>query len=352
MKNYQLTNLLAFSAFCSVLTLAGCQSPKDVMTTQTTIASQIPLDPLPSEPQPIQARKLQWASGYDWQLIEARNPQGQPIMTQSANPINLKIEPSTLTLSQGCQSYSVDLYQSSQPFPYSGSQLSKAPSSCHKNDHNQSHISDIPTLIKNRYFDFNLEAIAPQASVKHQPNTVKQLALKIKNGNTLIFKGTPKAFATPEGLTINNELLERYHWRLINAVSYDFDNQGKPVSKKLIGDFYHPDFPISLDFFSNADYQTISFSANCNGTGAPYILTQDYQLRIGLATQTMKSCGSTGDRIESHLYKLLSQSSSQLKLTLQPQSSTAKADFPRYLLTQKMESGETLVWESEARLNR
>jgi len=302
-----------------------------------------------TELQIIQARKLQWADGYYWQLIEARNPQSQLIKTQSANPINLKIEPSTLTLSQGCQSYSVDLYQSSQPFPYSGSQLSKAPSSCHKNNNNQSHISDIPMLMTDSYFDFNLEPITPQTSAKLQPNTVKQLALKIKNGNTLTFKGTPKAFATSEGLTINNELLERYHWRLINAVSYDNDNQGKPVSKKLIGDFYHPDFPISLDFSTNTDYQTISFSANCNGIGAPYILTEDYQLRIGLAIQTMMSCGSTGDRIESHLYKLLSQSQSQLKLTLQPQATKTKADFPRYLLTQRVETGETLVWESEVK---
>ncbi len=347
MKNYQLTNLLAFFACCSALALAGCQSPKNEISTYQAKKSPMPIASEQTEPQITQARKLQWADGYHWQLVEARDRQDQLITISTADPINLEIDPSALMLSQGCGSYRLDFYQGDLPFPYSGAQLSKAPSSCNKNDSDENYISDIPTLIKNRYFDFNLEPIAPQTSAKHQSNTVKQLALKIKNGNTLTFGGTPKAFTTPEGLTINNELLERYHWRLINAVSYDYDNQGKPVSKKLIGDFYYPDFPISLDFFSNADYQTISFSANCNGIGAPYILTQDFQLRIGLAIQTMMGCGSTGDRIESHLYKLLSQSQSQLKLTLQPQATKTKADFPRYLLTQRVETGETLVWQNE-----
>jgi len=342
MKNYQLTNLLAFFACCSALALAGCQSPKVRGTTQT---SQMPPISQPPEPQIIQARKLQWADGYHWQLVEARDRKGQLITISAADPINLETDPSALMLSQGCDSYRLDFYQGDLPFPYSGAKLSKAPSSCNKND--QAHTSDIPMLIIGRYFDFNIEPVAPQASAKHQPNTVKQLALKIENGNTLTFKGTPKAFATPEGLTIDNELLERYHWRLINAVSYDYDNQGNLVSKKLIGDFYHPDFPISLDFFSNADYQTISFSANCNGIGAPYILTQDYQLKVGVAIQTMMGCGATGNRIESHLYNLLSQSTSQLKLNLQPKASTTTADITHYNLLQTMKSGETLLWQNE-----
>lgn len=44
--------------------------------------------------------------------------------------------------------------------------------------------------------------------------------------NHLISAGSAKPLATPTGLPITSELLERYDWQLVSAVSNTYDEKG------------------------------------------------------------------------------------------------------------------------------
>ena len=66
------------------------------------------------------------------------------------------------------------------------------------------------------------------------------------------------------------------------------------------------------------------------------------------------NCGKTGDRIETNLFDLMRNSNSQLTLSLQlsqsiPSIADNQTDMPRYNLLQTMATGETLVWQNEAK---
>lgn len=174
------------------------------------------------------------------------------------------------------------------------------------------------------------------------------LALNIENGNRLIFTGSAKALSAPTGLPITNEILEQYHWQLVSAVSNRHDEKGQLIRKPL-GNFYHPDHPISVSFESWPDNQYASFSSGCNGSRVPYFLLNDNTFNVGTIISTVMGCGETGNRIETALFDLMRDSSSKLTLSLQPTQPTSKtsADFPRYNLLQTMKTGETLVWQNE-----
>ena len=181
----------------------------------------------------------------------------------------------------------------------------------------------------------------------------KHLVLNIENGNRLIFTGAAKALAAANGLPINNELLEQYNWQLVSAVSNTYDDNGQLVRKPM-GNFYHPDHPISASFESWPNNQYASFNSGCNGSRAPYFLLNDNTFKVGSIISTVMGCGETGNRIESALFDLMRDSSSHLMLSLQPSqpiSSTAnnQTDTPRYNLLQTMATGETLVWQNEAK---
>src|SRR5690606_23455427 len=96
----------------------------------------------------------------------------------------------------------------------------------------------------------------------------KGLALNIENGNRLIFSGTAKALPTATGLPITNELLEKYHWTLVSAVSNTYDAK-RELTRTPLGNFYHPDHPISASCESWPNNQYASFSSGCNGSRAP-----------------------------------------------------------------------------------
>ena len=171
-----------------------------------------------------------------------------------------------------------------------------------------------------------------------QSNTVSTAATKES------IKDTLPAFT---GLPITSELLEQYYWQLVSAVSNSFDKNGQLIRKPM-GNFYHPDYPISVSFGSYPDSQYVYFNSNCNGSGAPYTLLKNNTFKVDSIVSTDMGCSETGNRIESALFDLMNGSSSKLTLSLQPkkQTSTISADFPQYNLLQTMDSGETLVWQN------
>ena len=358
--------------------LVGCQSPTSKHSTLTaTSVSTVPViteevvqNEAPTAEQETrvidteaaevtsetatEANTLQWASHYHWQLAHVKDQQGNLVNINTANPITLAVAPSSLSLLQGCQHFSIDFgWMDAPPFEY-GSDLRKKPSDCKNTPNDKMGQGDIEALFpKNGILKLGitLSAVAKNESDSTQM-APKNLMVKIENGNTLMFTGKPIAFKKPTGLPIDKALLERYDWQLKSAVRNIFDGNGKVISRQSIGHFYHPEFPVLLRFRGYDDSQYAFFSSSCNGIGGPYILMKDYTLLVGSGPQTMMGCGVTGNRIENELSKLVSNSKSTLSLSLQPSypseaQSKNQNDFPRYNLLQTMASGETLVWQNE-----
>ena len=169
--------------------------------------------------------------------------------------------------------------------------------------------------------------------------------------NKLIFESIIKAIEPAANLPITNELLEQFQWRLVSAVSNTYNDDGQLI-RKPIGNFYHPDYPISTRFESWHDNQYVFFSSYCNNSRMPYFLLNDNTFKVSTIISTMMGCGETGNRIETALFGLMQNSSSQLTLSMQPSqpvsiSSASQTDMPRYNLLQTMDTGETLVWQNE-----
>lgn len=303
-----------------------------------------------------EANTLQWVSNYEWKLTQVKDNKNNVININNDAPITLEVAPRSLSLSQGCQHFAINfVWMFPPPFEY-GSELRKGTSNCKTNPDKEIPKVDVEALFpKNSTFKLDIELLPLTNHVSINTQLApKKLVIKVENGNTLTFDGMPKAFKKPSGLPIDNVLLERYDWRLKSAVRniFDDDDKGQIISRQSIGDFYHPDFPVSLIFISHSDGQYTFFNSSCNGVGGPYILMKDYTLLVGSGPQTMMGCGPTGNRIEQELSKLISNSKSTLSLSLQPSNQTvAQSDsqsrYPRYNLLQTMETGETLVWQNE-----
>ena len=174
----------------------------------------------------------------------------------------------------------------------------------------------------------------------------------IQNNSRIKEEPTVKsALPTHTDLSITNELLERYNWRLVSAVHNTFDDNGKIISRQLISDFYYHNHPISLEFRSSPDNPYVAFSADCNGSSASYFLLKDNTLKVSNILSSAMDCGKTGDRIETSLFDLMRNSRSKLTLSFQPSIQTSNSaknptDIPRYNLLQTMATGETLVWQN------
>lgn len=159
---------------------------------------------------------------------------------------------------------------------------------------------------------------------------------------TLIFTGMRKPEQKTSGLPITNELIERYSWRLISAA----DNKAQ-----LIEHFNQAETPIIGRFTTEEYHRFAGYSVGCNGAGGPYAITNNHRLLIGGAPSTMMSCGEQIDKIESDFRKLVSYSQSQLLLTKTASNNdhgNTNNELP-YKLIQKMDSGETLIWQSETK---
>lgn len=300
---------------------------------------------------------LQWASNYHWQLTQVKDKKSNAININTETPITLEIAPSSLSLFQGCQHFAIKfVWMSAPPFEY-GSELRERPSTCESATENKVSNTNIKKLFPNDNNIIKLDVeLLPVAKIKlvNTQMASKNLVIKIENGNTLTFDGTPRTFKEPTGIPIDKALLEHYDWRLVSAVRNTFNDKGQVISRESICHFYHPEFPVSLKFRGYDDSQYAFFSSSCNGIGGPYILMKDYTLLVGSGPQTLMGCGVTGNRIEGELAKLISNSQSTLSLSLQPSQSISptaddQTDMPRYNLLQTMETAETLVWQNEVK---
>ena len=70
-------------------------------------------------------------------------------------------------------------------------------------------------------------------------------------------------------------------------------------------------------------------------------------LLIGSAPQTMIGCDIKREAAEDKIRELEQLSKSQLSLKRLSTISTDNSSLPHYLLTQKLETGETLIWKNE-----
>ena len=357
--------------------LVGCQSniAKDnpisthSMATDSSTSSPISFQPIietekleeeivvVANEKATEATTLQWASNYHWQLTQVKDKKNNAVNINTDTPITLEIAPSSLSLSQGCQHFAIKfVWMSAPPFEY-GSELREGPSTCESATENKVSNTNIKKLFPNDNniikLDVELLPVAKSNLVNTQMAS-KNLVVKIENGNTLTFDGTPRTFKEPTGLPINKTLLERYKWRLISAVHNTFNDKRQIMSRQTINNFYHPEHFISLEFRRSPDSSYIAFNSNCNGSSASYFLLNDNTLKVDNILSTAMNCGKTGNRIESALFDLMRDSSSQLILSLQPSqpiSPTAdnQTDMPRYNLLQTMATGETLVWQNEVK---
>lgn len=345
------------------MSLLGCQSLPIKSSQQLPVVNTS----IKNTPAPIvdvvvkEAQLMQWSGHYDWQLAQVINQNGKVVNISNFAPITLQVEPSSVSFYQGCEQYNLDFFvMSAPPYPYY-SHLVKAPATCNDDNDNNTAIKEdenIQTLFaKHIPVSLNFELLPVPNSISpsskliaiEQQDAPKRLALNIENGNRLIFTGSAKALPAPTGFPITNKLLEQYHWQLVSAVSNGYDEKGQLISRKPMGNFYHPDHPISASFESWPDNQYVSFSSDCNGSRAPYFLLKDNTFKVGTIISTVMGCGETGNRIETALFDLMRDSSSQLTLSLQPLQPVVEtqADFPRYNLLQTMDSGETLVWQNK-----
>ncbi len=380
MLNHLILNRLTLSLLLAIsfpATLIGCQSniakdnsiPANSMVTGSSTSAPISYQPIiktekleekivvVADETANEVTTLQWASNYYWQLTQVKDKKSNAININTDAPITLEIAPSSLSLFQGCQHFAIKfVWMSAPPFEY-GSELRERPSTCKNAPENKVSNTNIKKLFPNDNniikLDVELLPVAKSKLVNTQMAS-KNLVIKIENGNTLTFDGTPRTFKEPTGLPIDKALLERYDWRLVSAVRNTINDKGQVISRESIGHFYHPEFPVSLKFRGYDDSQYAFFSSSCNGIGGPYILTKDYTLLVGSGPQTLMGCGVTGNRIEGELAKLIRNSKSTLSLSFRPSQSISptaddQTDMPRYNLLQTMETGETLVWQNEVK---
>ena len=380
MLNHLILNRLTLSLLLAIsfpAALIGCQSnlakdnstPANSIVTGSSTSAPISYQPIiktekleekivvVADETANEVTTLQWASNYYWQLTQVKDKKSNAININTDAPITLEIAPSSLSLFQGCQHFDIKfVWMSAPPFEY-GSELRERSSTCESATENKVSNTNIKKLFPNDNNIIKLDVeLLPVAKIKlvNTQMASKNLVIKIENGNTLTFDGTPRTFKEPTGLPIDKALLEHYDWRLVSAVRNTFNDKGQVISRESIGHFYHPEFPVSLKFRGYDDSQYAFFSSGCNGIGGPYILMKDYTLLVGSGPQTLMGCGVTGNRIEGELAKLISNSQSTLSLSLQPSQSISptaddQTDMPRYNLLQTMETGETLVWQNEVK---
>ncbi|MDE4454932.1 META domain-containing protein [Psychrobacter sp. DAB_AL62B] len=308
---------------------------------------------------------------FDWKLV--RWIDNQDIVTyidsdvyaggNTVPPLMLDVRPSNLVFKYDCQRYSLH-HDGYHDYTYSSYGVTTTtPASCLINDTQAaSDVSDYLTQLFPKYGRgrFNLKVIStpkqppskqqsPKLSSSLNKTTSKQsipyeLALNAQD-KQFIFEGTPKKLQSISGLPISYEFLKTYQWRLVSAV--DSNN-------KAIIEVSRPGFPVSAYFgypIYNEEHH-VGFSSDCNGVGGPYILTADNILLIGSGAQTMMGCGPKREAAEDKIRELEQLSKSQLTLQQLSNTNVDNPSLPYYLLTQKLDTGETLIWKNEKTVTR
>lgn len=296
-----------------------------------------------------QSRLLQTITKYEWQLTHVTDENNQVQPFNHKPPLIMEVRPDVLSFKEGCH-----LYQASfsvwrpLPYPYSLPDMSDLPDDCKKTTNsnnsnlNKGDIQQALEIVFAPFSDsyFRFDPVLPESPL-FSKNVSKQMALKTDKGRTFIFAGTVKPEQEFSGLPITNELLERYQWRLVSAT----DDTNKTISK-----FNHPDVPITARFVLDSYNQSVGFFSGCNGIGGSYALSINQTLLIGASPSTLMGCGDLHDDIESHLSRIMLNSTSQLILTNQDKTQISDVSIkpePSYSLTQKLDSSETLVWQNQ-----
>ena len=198
--------------------LVGCQPTPVLNPQQTTAVSTTSTD---DKSKPIdelliqESQLMQWSAHYDWQLAQVINQNGSIVDIANFIPMTLQVEPSSISLYQGCEQYRMDFHSmSAPPYPYY-SHLGKVPATCNDEPDNNTAIKEDKSIqsLFDKYvpikLNFELLPILKGVSIDKK-SAPKRLGLNIENGNRLIFAGLAKPLVAPTGLPITNELLEHY----------------------------------------------------------------------------------------------------------------------------------------------
>ena len=347
--------LLTIGLLSSVV-LFGCQSTS-LNSTEFTNPAVDNDNWSDSTPKP---RLFQTITKYQWQLTHVTDESGQIQPFNHKPPLIMQVRPDILLFEEGCHRYQGSFNAMRPlPYPYSLPDIRDLPDDCIATSHpgsdlNKGDIQRALEIVFAPYSDsyFRFDPVLPSSPL-FSKKASKQLALKTDKGKMFIFSGTAMPKRAVSGLTITNEILERYQWHLISAT----DHTNRPISQ-----LNHPNVPITasfdIDSYNHSDYQqgafsqSVGFFTGCNGVGGSYALSTNQTLLIGASPSTLMGCGDLINGIEDYLDRIMHNSSSQLTLThsdITSISNISSVPIPGYLLTQELDSGETLIWKNEVK---
>ena len=349
----RLTLSLLFTVSFSVA-LIGCQSniAKDNSTPANSIVTGSSTSaPILSE----QVINVESVNRFDWKLVRRIDNQGIVNDVDTVPPLMLDVRPSNLVFKYDCQRYRLN-HDGYQDYTYSsyGVTTITQPSCLITDKQAASNIFQYLEQLFPEYGRgrFNLRITSPSTQTKSKPfsflnkltpkkPTSYELILNVQD-KQLIFEGTLKTLRPVTGLPITYELLKEYQWRLVSAVD---------SNKNTIIELSRPDFPVTAYFAYPLynDEHHVGFSSDCNGVGGSYILTPDNKLLIGSSPQTMMGCSPKREAAEDKIRELEQLSKSQLILQRLANTNPDSSSLPYYLLTQKLETGETLIWQNEVK---
>ena len=328
-----------FMSLLSSVALIGCQTTSFSKATEldslsTNINSEVSLTtvPLPQLPEHL--------TYYDWQLTQVKGTNGKIKRFKHQPPLIMDLSLDHLLFSEGCHRYQVFFNQTYQPpYLYRFSNF-KTPMAENCQNGSKSDIQSALEHLFRPYGDNNFK-FEPLPSSQSRP----KMALAIKDSATLIFSGTPKPQQHVSGIPITHELLQRYRWRLIRATDQ---------SQQVIKDFHQPDIPITASFSTDTLRQTFGISVGRHGMGGAYALSVNQTL---LTNSDPVLAISYGKRLDDIMMKFVSMALSSSQLILNRHSETVSSQdntqiSSRYLLTQKLTTGETLVWQNADKLPR
>ena len=357
MLNHLISSRLTLSLLLAIsfpAVLIGCQSnivkdnstPANLIVTGSTTSA-----PILSE----QVINVESVNRFDWKLVRRIDNQGIVNDVDTVPPLMLDVRPSNLVFKYDCQRYRLN-HDGYQDYTYSsyGVTTITQPSCLITDKQAASNIIQYLEQLFPEYGRgrFNLRITSPSTQTKSKPfsflnkltpkkPTSYELILNVQD-KQLIFEGTLKTLRPVTGLPITYELLKEYQWRLVSAVD---------SNKNTIIELSRPDFPVTAYFAYPLynDEHHVGFSSDCNGVGGSYILTPDNKLLIGSSPQTMMGCSPKREAAEDKIRELEQLSKSQLILQRLANTNLDSSSLPYYLLTQKLETGETLIWKNEVK---
>lgn len=357
MLNHLISNRLILSLLLAIsfpAALIGCQSniakdnstPANSMVTGSSTSA-----PILSE----QVINVENVNRFDWKLVRWIDNKGIVTNVNTVPPLMLDVRPSNLVFKYDCQRYRLN-HDGYQDYTYSsyGVTAITQPSCLITDKQAASNILQYLEQLFPEYGRgrFNLRVISPSTQTpsksfsflnKLTPKKPApyELVLNVQD-KQLIFEGTVKTLRPVTGLPITYEFLKEYQWRLVSAVD---------SNQKTIIELSRPDFPVTAYFAYPLynDEHHVGFSSDCNSVGGSYILTPDNKLLIGSSPQTMRGCSPKREAAEDKIRELEQLSKSQLTLQRLANTNPDSSSLPYYLLTQKLDTGETLIWQNEVK---